>query len=149
MLADFGFWRKRLRWRDMKEFRMRCTIIAALLAVFLGLSGCQSVPEPIAPPVTAWQLAQLRESYRKTDPEARVGRVTEVLTSANLAAVRDVPVGDFTLGDVITFMDSNGKVLVLGTVEVINANSLTVKYEKPDPASRAPMAGDVAVRAIH
>jgi len=128
---------------------MRCTIIAALLPVFLGLSGCQSAPEPIAPPVTPEQLAHLQESYRKADPEARVGKVTAVYPSANLAAVQDVPVADFTLGDVITFMDSNGKVLVLGMVETINKDSLTVKYEQPDPQSRAPQAGDVAVRAIH
>ncbi|MGA2442745.1 MAG: hypothetical protein ABSH08_17460 [Tepidisphaeraceae bacterium] len=127
---------------------MRCTIIAALLAVFLGLSGCQSGSESIAPPVTPWQLAQLRESYRK-NPVARVGEVTAVLPSSNLAAVGSVPVGDFTLGDVITFMDSNGKVLVLGTVEAINANSLTVKYQTPDPKSRGPLVGDVAARFIH
>jgi hypothetical protein len=127
---------------------MRCTIIAALLGVFLGLSGCRSAPEPIASPVTPAQLAHLRELY-KTDPEARVGRVSAVRPSDNLAAVRDVPVKDFTLGDIITFMDSNGKVLVLGTVETINADSLTVRYEMPGPQSRAPAPGDVAVRAIH
>jgi hypothetical protein len=124
-------------------------MIAALLAVILGLSACQPASEPIAPPVTPAQLAHLRESYRKADPEARVGVVTTVLPGSNLAAVGSVPVADFTPGDVVTFMDSNGKVLVLGTVEAVNANSLTVKYEKPDPKSRAPMAGDVAVRAIH
>jgi hypothetical protein len=124
-------------------------MIAALLPVILGLSSCKSTSEPLAPPVTPSQLAQLRETYHKTDPEARVGVVTSVLPSSNLAAVGSVPVADFTPGDIITFMDSNGKVLVLGTVEAVNANSLTVKYEKPDPASRAPMAGDVAVRAIH
>jgi hypothetical protein len=124
-------------------------MIAALLAVWLGLSGCQPVSEPIAPPVTPAQLAHLQETYRKTDPEARVGRVTYVLASSNLAAVGSVPVADFTPGDVMTFMDSNGKVLVLGTVETVNANSLTVKYEQPGPKSRAPLEGDVAVRAIH
>jgi len=128
---------------------MRCTMIAALLPAILGLSGCQPASESIAPPVTAAQLAHLRDSYRKADPEARVGVVTAVLPSRNLAAVGSVPVADFTPGDVVTFMDSSGRVLVLGTVEAVNANSLTVKYEKPDPASRAPMAGDVAVRAIH
>jgi len=124
-------------------------MIAVLLPAVLVLSGCPSAPLPLAPPVTAAQLAHLRETYHKTDPEARVGVVTAVLTSSNLAAVGSVPVADFTPGDVVTFMDSNGKVLVMGTVEAVNANSLTVKYEKPDPRSRAPVAGDVAVRAIH
>src|SRR5208337_464281 len=116
-----------------KEIRMRRTNIGALLCVMLSLNGCQPVSEPITPPVTPAQLAHLRETYRKTDPEARVGVVTAVLPSSNLAAVGSVPAADFTPGDVVTFMDSSGKVLVLGTVETVNANSLTVKYEKPDP----------------
>jgi hypothetical protein len=122
---------------------------AALLPVFLGLGGCQSSSEPIAPPVTPQQLAQLQESYRKADREARVGEVTAVRPSSNLAAVGDVPTADFTPGDVITFLDSNGKVLVLGTVEKVEPKSLIVRYETPDRSGRAPQVGDVAVRAIH
>ena len=128
---------------------MRLMIIAALVFVAVGLNGCLTAPEPIAPPVTSEQLAQMRDEYRRTDAEARVGLVTAVLASNNLASVGEVPVKDFTVGDIISFVDSNGKVVTMGTVEAINRNSLTVRYANPGPHGRAPVEGDAAVRAIH
>ncbi len=128
---------------------MRLMIIAALVYVALGLNGCTTASEPIAPPVSPEQLAQMRDEYRRTDADARVGVVTAVLASNNLASVGEVPVKDFTVGDIISFVDSNGKVVTMGTVEAINHNSLTVKYATPGRHGRAPVEGDAAVRAIH
>jgi hypothetical protein len=105
--------------------------------------------QTIAPPVTPEQLAQMRDNYRRTDSDARVGLVTAVLPSSSLAAVGSVPAKDFTIGDIITFVDSNGKVLTMGKVEAINQNSLTVRYAAPGPQGRVPVEGDAAVRAIH
>jgi hypothetical protein len=128
---------------------MRLTIVPVLIFAMLGVSGCLTFSQPIAPPVTPEQLQQMRDEYRRTDRAARVGLVMAVLPSANLASVGDVPVKDFTVGDIITFVDSNGKTLTMGTVEAINGNSLTVKYVNPSSAGRAPLEGDAAVRAIH
>ena len=127
---------------------MMMTVLIALLAGFF--TGCNSAPEPVAPPATPEQINQLRDTYRRTDPEARVGVVTAVLAGSNLASVGGVPVKDFTVGDVITFLDSNGKTLTMGLVEAINKNTLTVHYDNPtDKHGRAPVEGDIAVRAIH
>jgi len=120
---------------------MRLMIIAALLSAMVGLNGCLSSPEPIAPPVTPEQLAQMRDDYRHQDREARVGLVTAVLAGSNLAAVGNVPVKDFTLGDIITFIDSNGKTLTLGKVEAINGNSLTVVTSTPAPMAASQWKG--------
>jgi hypothetical protein len=128
---------------------MRLMIIAALVYIAVGLNGCMTAPEPIAPPVSPEQLTQMRDEYRRTDADARVGIVTAVLASNNLASVGEVPVKDFTIGDIISFVDSNGKVVTMGTVEAINHNSLTVRYVNPTRHGRAPVEGDAAVRAIH
>ena len=129
---------------------MRLLITAALLLAMMGLTGClTSQSESIAPPVSPEQLAQMRDQFRRDDREARVGLVTAVLPSANLAAVGSIPVKDFTVGDIITFIDSNGKTLTLGNVEAINRNSITVRYANPARHGRAPVKGDAAVRAIH
>ena len=126
---------------------MRVMIVFALALAML--SGCTTSPESIAPPVSPEQLSQMRDEYRRTDRDARVGLVTAVLASDNLAAVSNVPVKDFSIGDIITFIDSNGRVLTLGNVEAINRNSITVRYSNPGPHGRAPVEGDAAVRAIH
>jgi hypothetical protein len=91
----------------------------------------------------------MRDEYRRTDPDARVGLVTAVLAADNLASVSDVPVKDFSVGDIITFVDTNGKTLTMGTVEAISHNTLTVKYSNPGPKGAVPVEGDAAVRAIH
>jgi hypothetical protein len=122
-------------------------ICVAMLPVILA--GCLSPDEPPAPPVTAGQLAVIRDQFSRTDPEARVGVVMAVLPSAHLASVGSVPTRDFTIGDVITFIDSNQKLLTMGHVEVVNQKSLTVRYDVPGEHGREPLVGDVAVRAIH
>jgi hypothetical protein len=129
---------------------MRLIIIALLVSATVGLNGCMvNTSEPITPPFTSEQLAQMRDEYRREDPQARVGLVTSILASDNLASVDEVPVKDFTLGDIISFVDSNGKVVTMGTVEAINRDTLTVRYANPGPHGRDPVAGDAAVRAIH
>ena len=126
---------------------MRSLIITALVTTILTLTGCGSHEEPPAPPVTDAQLASLRATYRQ-DPVARVGVVTAVLDSANLASVGKVPVKDFATGDIITFMDSNGKILTMGKVEAISHDTLTVRYDFPQKDGRVPAPGDVAARFI-
>jgi hypothetical protein len=128
---------------------MRRTLITALVPALLALTACHHEEEPPAPPVTDAQLTELRNTYHSQDSQARVGVVTAVLESSNLASVGKVPVKDFAVGDIITFMDSNGKVLTLGKVEAINFDTVTVLYTPPtDKGTRAPAVGDVAARFI-
>ncbi len=123
-----------------------CLIFAAALPILLA--GC-TYQEPPAPPATEAQIAAIRSQFRRADPEARVGVVAAVLPSAHLASVGGVRVTDFTVGDIITFIDSNQKVLAMGHVETINPNTLTVRYDPPGENGRDPVPGDLAVRAIH
>ena len=126
---------------------MRPILITSFVALIV-IAGCHSGSESVAPPVTDAQLANLREVYRQAYPASHVGVVTAVLDSDNLASVAKVPVKDFTVGDIITFMDSNGKTLTMGKVEAVNADNLAVHYETPGKNGRAPVPGDVAVRLI-
>ena len=90
-------------------------------------------PEPIAPPVSPQQLAQMRDDFRRTDRDARVGLVAAVLASDNLASVDNVPVKDFTIGDIITFLDSNNKTLTFGKVEAIKTQFIGGPLRQPRP----------------
>ncbi|HEY1922787.1 MAG TPA: hypothetical protein VGG44_08465 [Tepidisphaeraceae bacterium] len=129
-----------------KTVIMRLIAVAALPFIIVG---CITTPLAVAPPVTSAQLSMIRDQYRKNDPEARVGVVTAVLPSAHLASVGSVPTKDFSVGDVISFVDSNQVLLTMGHVDAINQNLVIVKYDTPDPAKREPVQGDMAVRAIH
>ncbi|MGD0462284.1 MAG: hypothetical protein ABSB74_07325 [Tepidisphaeraceae bacterium] len=130
---------------------MNKTAIPRLIvpAILVILAGCSESSLPPAPPVTVAQLTAIRDQYRKTDPEARVGVVTAVLPSAHLASVGSIPVQDFTVGDVVTFIDSNQATLTMGHVDAVNPNSIIVRYDPPDRHGREPLQGDMAVRAIH
>jgi hypothetical protein len=129
-----------------KTVFLRLIVVGILSAV---LAGCLDASLPPAPPVSAVQLAVIRDQYRRTDAEARVGVVTAVLPSAHLASVGSIPARDFSIGDVVTFIDSNQALLTMGHVEAINSNSITVKYDPPDHHGREPLVGDMGVRAIH
>jgi hypothetical protein len=131
---------------------MNKTVISRLIAVAalpIMMTGCLTQSLPVAPPVTSAQLAVIRDQYRRTDPEARVGVVTAVLPSSHLASVGSIPTKDFTIGDVVSFIDSNQVLLTMGHVETINQSSVIVKYDPPAATGREPVQGDMAVRAIH
>jgi hypothetical protein len=122
---------------------------AALLSVVLvvGCAHRNNKPRPLAPTTAASpeQIQALRDSYTKADPSARVGVVTAVLPSDNLAAVGDIPVGDLSNGDGFTFSDADNRPLTVGKVVAKTADAVHVKYETPEPTSRAPIVGDLAV----
>jgi hypothetical protein len=123
--------------------------LIATAALSLMMAGCLSSSLPVAPPVTSAQLAVIRDQYRRTDAEARVGVVTAVLPGAHLVSVGSIPTRDFSIGDVISFIDSNQALLTMGHVETINQNSIIVKYDPPEKTGREPLVGDMGVRAIH
>ncbi len=78
---------------------MNKTVISRLIAIALlaVIAGCMTSPLAVAPPVTTAQLAVIRDQYRRTDPEARVGVVTAILLLPELASVGSVPTKDFTV----------------------------------------------------
>jgi hypothetical protein len=150
IVFNFGFSRHPAKISVMKPpVRWSMLRLALALMMPLVLAGCLIPDEESAPPVTSAQLASIRRQFRATDASARVGVVTAVLPSSHLASVGSVPVKDFTPGDVMTFLDSNQKVLTMGHVETVEPRSLIVRYDPPGSSGRAPVAGDLAVRAIH
>jgi hypothetical protein len=98
-------------------------------------------------PVSQDQLNLLRSDYQRKNPDAQVGLVTAVLTHERLASVGSVPVKDFSMGDVVSFVDPSGDIIATGQVEAIDNNRLEVRYAAPT-GDRDPMVGDLAVRAI-
>jgi hypothetical protein len=120
-----------------------------LLGSLLALSACASSHLPPAPPVTQAQLDQTRAEFQQSHPDARVGIVTDVLPDSHLASVGSVNIADFSVGDIVTFLDSNRQTLTLGTVERVNPDTVTVRFSDPLPSGRVPAVGDMAVRFVH
>lgn len=120
-----------------------------VLALSAGLlAGCtRTAREPEAPPTASRDKVQaLRESYMRSNPNVRVGVVTNVLTEERLASVGDVSLDDFQDGQGLTFIDSSGKTLTYGHIVRITQSSLHVRYNAPAAGGRAPQKGDLAVR---
>lgn len=117
--------------------------VAFLLNMVLG--GCSHSNNAH---YTQANIDQVRADFQKQDPDARVGVVTGVVGSSNIASVGQVVVHDFHRDDVITFIDSHGRILTTGRVEGANEGGLLVQYSPPADGQRAPDIGDLAVRAI-
>ncbi len=124
---------------------------SVLLAVLAGsllsaVAGCQNKPEPAEetlPPVAEIDAAAVRERFMRANPDNRVGVIAAVREQSNLAAVGDIPLQDFGMGDVLVFVDSREQPFNSGTVVNATANALHVRYE---PNQRAPRVGELAVR---
>jgi hypothetical protein len=116
------------------------------------LGGCASHQPPTSPPAavqpvgTPLSLAAARDQLTRANPNAEVGSVVAVLPESNLAAVGDMPVTDFRVGDAVTFLDGNLNSLTLGTVVRIQNGNLHVRYDAPPAGHRLPEVGDIAVR---
>jgi hypothetical protein len=123
---------------------MKLILTLALMAV---VAGCQSHKPPMlnsAPP-SQDQIAQVRDSFTAQNPKTRIGVVVDILPNQNLAAVGDVQISDFYIGESVCFIDANSNPVVCGTVQRITADQIHVKYEAPAVGHRAPMVGDIAV----
>jgi hypothetical protein len=88
-------------------------------------------------------VASIRARYQRMNPDNRVGVVTAVLPQSKLAAIGDLPLQDFAIGDVLTFIDAREQPFNTGVVVNATASALHVKY---DASRRAPREGDLAVR---
>lgn len=129
---------------------MHRTFLATLVVTAAALVGCQNhkppTTQPIAAPATAETVRDIREAFQKRDPSTIVGLVIAVLPENNLAAIGDVPVGEFKTGQVVTFIDSNQAIIAVGTVVNTTADTVHVKYTPQGEMARAPREGDLAVR---
>lgn len=124
----------------------RSILLAAVAGSLLAVTGCQNKPEPTEsalPPVADIDAATVRERYMQLNPGNRVGVVTAVREQSNLAAVEDIPLQDFGIGDVLVFVDSREQPFNSGRVVNATSNGLHVLYESNQ---RAPRVGELAVR---
>jgi len=120
----------------------------ALLLIAGSLAGCKSKAKQEAD--AAGKLAsgeqaaaQIREKYQRLNPKNRVGVVVAVRSESNLAAVGDIPIQDFGVGDVVTFIHANEEPFNSGVVVNATADALHVRYES---GKREPKVGDLVVR---
>lgn len=118
-------------------------IMVAMVLVGMMLVGCRSTPKTL----DAEGVKQVRSSYTKIDPNARLGVVIAVLPEKGLVAVGDLQVADFSEGDVLVLLDKDQKVIGAGTVVAKTADALHVKYDVATPKGREPVVGDLAVRS--
>lgn len=90
----------------------------------------------------------IRAAYQRINPANRVGVVIATLAEENLAAVGDIAVKEFQIGDPIVFIDVREKPLVSGRIINITENALHVRYPKATRGRREPRVGDLAVRVV-
>jgi hypothetical protein len=129
-----------------QESPMSRFALAISLAFVCTIGGCNS-DTTMNSPVDQQQYEEIRAEYQRHNPDARVGLVTAVLPDEHLASVGSVPVKDFSLGDIVSFIDADGDIIATGQVEAISNNRLNVRYTPPSEG-RNPIRGDLAVRAI-
>ena len=91
-------------------------------------------------------VQQIRESYTRVDPNAKVGLVVAMLPEKGLAAVGDVPVADFQVGDVLVLMDTKQQIIGAGHVVAKTDDALHISYDVT-AKGRAPQVGDIAVKS--
>lgn len=128
----------------------RSSVVPSLLFIALSLplasSGCANKNEPKGDEQAAVgevDVAAVRERYQAINPNNRVGVVVAVHDSSNHAAVGDIPLQDFGIGDVLVFLD--GRERPFNSGEIVNATS-TALHVRYDPQRRAPRVGELAVR---
>ncbi len=128
-------------WSGRTALPLSLLLLASLAA------GCQNKPAPTDKAARAGgseqDVASIRERYMRISPNNRVGVVVAVRAESNLAAVGDIPLQDFGIGDVLTFIDTREEPFNTGVVLNATADALHVRYEANQ---RAPREGDLAVR---
>src|SRR5262245_39909193 len=110
-----------------------------LIAILL--IGCQAKPK--RPPAgydaaTPQTLAALRTAYSHAYPDSRVGPVIGALPKDRLVAVGEVNPNDFRTGEIVTFIDSQQRVLTTGTIVRILPDQIHIQYDHPSAGGRDP-----------
>lgn len=125
----------------------RFSIVAGIFFATAGVTlsvGCMSSTKA---PASGDTLNMVRKQYMRTDPNAIVAPVIAVeKRGLPFAAIGDVPVTDFKVGDVVTFIDTARTPLTSGIVRHTTDDTLHVEWMNPPKASRVPRVGDLIVR---
>ncbi len=117
-------------------------------------TGCaEPAPKPAPPPqimpASPEQAVDLQAEFMKLKPNARVGHVSAINTSASIAAVAGIPINEVRLGDSVQFVDARFKPIANGTVTSADATHPDFPFlivdVKPLPTGRNPITGDVVV----
>ena len=124
----------------------------AIVIAALTLSGCQQTSPPptvpAAPPYSMEKFNQLRAEYQQTNPDVRVGLVGDVIAGDRLLTLTNVQADDFKVGDLVSFWDSNNKLLTSGKVVGTHNGIVSAHYADPQAGGRAPAKGDLAIGVI-
>ena len=124
----------------------RRTVVLLLALGLLPSAGCNNKAERAAEqdgaPVSM-DVASVRDRYARMHPQNRVGVVTAVRDDARLAAVGEIPLQDFGIGDVLVFVDEREQPFNSGPVVNATSDALHVRF---DGKRRAPRVGELAVR---
>ena len=123
-------------------------VVVVLLLVLAGayVGGCNSKADQARDGDTSpvsMDADAVRQRYMRLNPENRVGVVNDVRASAHLAAVGEIPLQDFGIGDVLVFIDALEQPFNSGEVVNATADALHVRF---DANRRAPRVGELAVR---
>jgi hypothetical protein len=124
-------------------------LLSIAMTIGVAAAGCRpkNAPPPPAPrPASSATVQQIRASYARAYPESRVGVVIAALPEESLVAVGEVRGGDFRENQVVTFLDSDQRMLTTGTVVRLLEDSIHVRYDAPQRDGREPRVGDVMVR---
>ena len=131
--------------------RLRRAFSAAVLSCGLliglgGIAGCMqhaATADQSAP--SGDQMVALRESISKNNPGSMVGQVVLTLPTdtGSLAAVKDIPIAQVKIGDVVTFTDAQGTPVGNGTIIRIEDDLLNVRFTAV--GTRGVMKGDAAI----
>lgn len=118
------------------------------LLILAGLFlGCQNTPKPTPPPLqpvpTQENVESARQQLQRVNPNAEVGTVITVWH--DLAAITDVDVSKFNVGDPVSFLDGNLNDLTMGHVIKVVGTVLQVQFDAPGAGHREPMKGDLAI----
>ena len=123
--------------------------VVAFLTALGPVAGCG--PSRLAEkdvPQSRATADEIREQYQRINPANRVGVILAVLPKENLAAIGDIAVKDFAIGDTLVIIDTSEHPIVDATVVNITDNALHVRYSKPKAGRREPKPGDLGVRLV-
>jgi hypothetical protein len=116
----------------------------ALLCAMVGMIGCQMPAKTKEEaPTTNDQVETLKASIEKAAPGTLVGDVIYTLSDHPYTAIGGVEMKDVQVGQIVSFVDADGKPINNGTVVAIVGDNAHVHFDTA--GKRPPRKGDLAV----
>jgi hypothetical protein len=125
--------------------RSRAVGCLVVLCTVAGMIGCQTSAKSKAQQSTAAvvQAEALKASLEKASPGTLVGDVLYTLPDRPYTAVGDVDMKGVQVGQIVSFVDADGKPVNNGTVVAIVGDNAHVRFDTA--GKRPPRKGDLAV----